>query len=88
MSLGNKKFNKTYYGIKKEKVLESPIARKLFEDFFKISPTCIGILLFLGKSLIILLPINTGWSTSKYSFMSILLLFNAEYIVNVLKVFS
>ena len=35
LSLGNKKFNKTYYGIKKEKVLESPIARKLFEDFFK-----------------------------------------------------
>ena len=35
LNLGNKKFNKTYYRIKKEKVLESLIARKLFEDFFK-----------------------------------------------------
>ena len=35
LDLGNKKFNKIYYNIKKEKILESEIARKMFEDFFK-----------------------------------------------------
>lgn len=35
LNLGNKRFNKTFYNIKKEKVLESQIVRKKFEDFFK-----------------------------------------------------
>ena len=35
LNLGNKGFSKTHYNIKKEKVFESQIARKMFEDFFK-----------------------------------------------------
>lgn len=35
LNLGNKSFSKTHYNIKKEKVFESQIARKMFEDFFK-----------------------------------------------------